>query len=968
MPGSALEAVAGNWSRDLGGDRSSGRLPCPVLGLSSSPISHSGIVSDVLGRLSSGSSLVARGRGDACQRSLRNRPRSGSRLLQSPLPGGEGDWRLETRDRSLTFERLHPADAVQDGNSRFGAVICQRGGFSSFLGSEGCVLSDPDPRIIEEAVEVHVGGDSLSVQSPVLRTVDCYPGLYQGLRGSVSLGTLPRDQTAPLPGRLVGSFLFGEEGQAVGQGAPLDLSHPRDCDKREEVRSRAFAGCKVPRYDHRYRCRQGFSVSSASREIPIGSGEILCHAISPGSALAGDSRSPGFAGAVGSSRSSSDALLAVASEDAVVPRVRPSLASGGFAGGSETGFVLVDGEGSPVNGGSIRDTCAGSSPVFGRVFVGVGRSPPRSKRVRGVVRPGEVAAHQSSRNEGLGLQAFWEDVSGHHVTAMCDNSTVVAYVNKQGGTVSRALCLLTSRLLRWTESFDVHLDARYLPGENNVLADFLSRRGQVVGTEWSLHPQVSRSLLRVWGNPSIDLFATCLNAKLPLYCSLVPDPQAVFKDAFRNPWDDLDLYTFPPFPLVGRVIARVQESSRVAMTLVAPLWPEKEWFADLLLLLTQPPLALPCWDKLLRQPHCSLFHQGVHALKLHAWRLSSDTTESRAFREGLLESCQGFSGSPPLDCTSRDGRSSVVGVVERGVAPVNATVPVVVDFLIHLRQDKGLSVSAVKGYCSALNSVLALKGRDLAASREITTLLRSFSRSVNPVELRPPAWDVSLVLQSLTGAPYEPLRTCEEHFLAQKTLFLLALASAKRIGELHALSYRVSHTRNWGEVSFCFVTGFVAKTQDPSSLAPRFEGFSVPALPNARNNRNGKLLCPVRAVRVYLDRTASHRPRCERLFVTAGRSKKEIAKTTVSFWLRKTISCAYELSGTALPVPAPRARETRGIAPSLLFKKNFDVDQVLKAGMWRRHSTFTRHYLRDIAHKSLDTFHLGPVVAAQALV
>ena len=196
----------------------------------------------------------------------------------------------------------------------------------------------------------------------------------------------------------------------------------------------------------------------------------------------------------------------------------------------------------------------------------------------------------------------------------------------------------------------------------------------------------------------------------------------------------------------------------------------------------------------------------------------------------------------------------------RSVAPVNASVPVVVDFLIHLRQDKGLSVSSVKGYCSALNSVLALKGRDLAASREITTLLRSFARSVNPVELRPPAWDVSLVLQSLTGAPYEPLRTCEKHFLAQKTLFLLALASAKRIGELHALSYRVSHTRDWGEVSFAFVTGFVAKTQDPSSLAPWFEGFTVPALPNARKNRNGRLLCPVRAVKVYLDRTASHRP------------------------------------------------------------------------------------------------------------
>ena len=238
------------------------------------------------------------------------------------------------------------------------------------------------------------------------------------------------------------------------------------------------------------------------------------------------------------------------------------------------------------------------------------------------------------------------------------------------------------------------------------------------------------------------------------------------------------------------------------------------------------------------------------------------------------------------------------------------------DFLIHLRHDKGLFVSAVKGYSSALNSVLALKGRDLASSREITMFLRSFSRPVDPVELRLPAWDVALVLQSLNGALYEPLRTCDERFLAQKMLFLLALSPAKRIGELHALSYRVSHSRGWAEVSFSFVPGFVAKTQDPSSLAPQFYGFSVPALPNARNNHNGRLLCLVRVVRRYLDLTAAHRPRCERLVVTTGHIKKEILKTTVSSWLWKTISLAYQLPDTEQPVPAPRARETRGIAPS----------------------------------------------------
>ena len=666
MPVTTLEAVAGSWSGNLGGDRSSGRLPCPVQGLSSSPSSHTGIVSDVPGRLSSGSSLAARGRGDACQRNLRNRPRSGSRLLQSPLPGGEDDWRLEACDRSLTLERLRPTDAVQDGNSRFGAVICQRGGFSSFLGSEGRVLSDPDPRIIEEAVEVHVGGDSLPVQSPVLRSVDYSPGLYQGLRGGVGLGTLSRDQTAPLPGRLVGSLLLGEEGQGVDQGAPLALSHPRDCDKREEVGSRALAVCEVPRYDHRYRCRQGLPVSSQSREVPYGSGEILFHATSPAQlwqVILGHLASLERLVPHGRLRMRSlqwhlKIHWSPESDPPSLPVALPEEARRDLSWWMVRDHLLVGVRfGTPAL--DLHLYSDASSSGWGAHLL--------DQKVSGMWSAQEKLLHINlleMKALFLGLQAFQEDVAGHHVTAMCDNSTVVAYVNKQGGTVSRSLCLLTSRLLRWTESFDVHLDARYLPGESNVLADVLSRRGQVVGTEWSLHPQVARALLRAWGNPSIDLFATCLNAKLPLYCSLVPDPQAVFEDAFCHPWDDLDLYAFPPFPLVGRVIARVQESSRVAMTLVAPLWPEKEWFADLLLLLTQPPLALPCWDKLLRQPHCSLFHQGVHALNLHAWRLSSDTTESRAFREELLESCQGFSGIPPLDCTSQDGRSSVVGVVE----------------------------------------------------------------------------------------------------------------------------------------------------------------------------------------------------------------------------------------------------------------------------------------------------------------
>ena len=564
----------------------------------------------------------------------------------------------------------------------------------------------------------------------------------------------------------------------------------------------------------------------------------------------------------------------------------------------------------------------------------------------------------------LGLQSFQKIVTGHRVTVMCDNSTVVAYVSKQGGTHSRSMCELTSRLLKWTEDIDVHLEARYLPGQNNVLADLLSRRDQAIATEWTLHRQVAKALLSSWGSPSIDLFASRLNAQLPVYCSLVPDDQAALEDAFRHPWDNLDVYAFPPFALLGKVLSRVRQSRNCSMTLVAPLWADRDWFADLLLLLTHQPLALPLWDDVVHQPHNDLLHPGVPALKLHAWRLSSNSSESRAFREERRATCPDASVSPLRKSTSRSGLHFVIGVV----APVSASVPLIVGFFRHLVRDKGLSVPAVRGYRASLNSVFALKGRDLAASREVSMLFCSFSKTARPERLRPPNWDVLLVLQSLTRASYEPLRSADERFLAQKTLVLIALASAKRIGELHALSYRVSHSRAWDEVSFVFVPGFVAKTQDPSSQDPRFDSFTIPALPKARDNPNGRLLCPVRAVKLYLRRTAPHRPACERLFLTTGPNPKEIAKNTISFWLRKTIARAYELAGRSLPVPAPRARETRGIAPSLLYRKNFALPQVLSAGTWRRHTTFTRHYLRDLAHKSLDTYHLGPVVAAQALV
>ncbi|MPC60384.1 hypothetical protein E2C01_054428 [Portunus trituberculatus] len=68
------------------------------------------------------------------------------------------------------------------------------------------------------------------------------------------------------------------------------------------------------------------------------------------------------------------------------------------------------------------------------------------------------------------------------------------------------------------------------------------------------------------------------------------------------------MYTFPLFALIHRVLVRVGESQAVRMTLVAPLWPQADWFPLLLDLLMDSPCVLPMWQSLLRHPRHPLFH------------------------------------------------------------------------------------------------------------------------------------------------------------------------------------------------------------------------------------------------------------------------------------------------------------------------------------------------------------------------
>ena len=132
----------------------------------------------------------------------------------------------------------------------------------------------------------------------------------------------------------------------------------------------------------------------------------------------------------------------------------------------------------------------------------------------------------------------------------------------------------------------------------------------------------SRGLLNNrWHQLQIDLFATRFNNKLPPFVSPVPDPLATAVDALSLPWEDLDVYTFPPAAILGKVVEKLQDSPYKRIVLITPGWPNMPWFWDLVAMSSKMPLSLADLPNLLAQPFNQIPHRNLTSLNLHAWFL-----------------------------------------------------------------------------------------------------------------------------------------------------------------------------------------------------------------------------------------------------------------------------------------------------------------------------------------------------------
>ena len=558
-----------------------------------------------------------------------------------------------------------------------------------------------------------------------------------------------------------------------------------------------------------------------------------------------------------------------------------------------------------------------------------------------------------------GLLHFQSSLVGKTVSVFCDNNTAVAYLRKEG-----APGLPSSTLwCRGSSAGRSRLPSVWLPSlfrGPSMSWWRLSCPHQLPHTEWSLNQDVFRSLSRLWP-VQIDLFATSENRQCLIFFSPFRDPLPAGTDAFLQSWDGLQAYPFPPWSIIPRVLAKLREFRGTELTLGSVLAPEA-------MVSGPPPSVAGTSSGSSGAPRPPAPDAVSLALPGSPQASSSCLETLRHFTRAAGFSSTVASQVSLARCPSSRKAYQLKWQVYRswchshGHSVSRPSLAKVTDFLCWLRSSKALSVSSIKGYRSMLSAVFRFHLPSLSSHPVIRDLLRSFCLASAERQLRPPSWDLSGVLHYLNTLAFEPLSRAPLRALTQKVLFLLALATAKRVGELQALSSIVTFVG--GDACLSYIPQFVAKSESLTRSIPR--SFLVKSLSDsAAGLDDDLLLCPVRAHRIYLDRTNPLAPLRHRLFLSPRRLSRAISKNAVSFFLRGVITAA----GASRPeMGNVRAHDICGVSTSVVFHRNWSVFAVLESATWSSSSVFSSFYLRDVQHEYDGLLSLGPFVAVSSRI
>ena len=612
---------------------------------STSSIRASALPAGVLPTLHQGSRLKPGASRPSSEGGSRTSP-SVSGFLQPSLPRQEGFGVLAPHHRFVDPERLHYLVTLPHGDSSVSPEFHPSRRLDDLPGPARRVSSGSSSSRFASFSSLRGRREALPVQGPLLRSYDRTSSLHEDYGTSVRHPPQAWGQDASLPGQLAHPGLFKDRLSSVEGQAPVSLYRTWHPGQPHEVVSGSLSVHSVLGHGDSFSALYCSSHTSTSQQSHSTDRGVPINPVSSSVPLASPSRTPVFPDSSRLRRNDQDEASPTLPQGPVGLSGRP--VPGLLVSSLSRGSSLVVESGSAEGGRESLPSTSRHQLLLGRFRRGLGSPSRRTPRLGSLAPPSEGSLYQHERASGssarpAGLRTSDRGHVGSAVLRQHHHSSLSSSVGRD--------VFVRSELHGQGGS--------PLGGESSHSSSSPVHHGVVQRHRRRLKSPQSGDRVRVDPSPGGSRSAgpqvasddrsvsNLLDSEASSYFSPASDPRAAGTDALLQPWDDLQAYAFPPIAIIRRVLLKLRSSRNCELTLIAPFWPQRDWFPDLLELLSDVPITLSDRRDLLRQPHFHRFHQNLPMLRLTAWRLSSGSPSKPVSLLQWLDNLSSAEDCPP---------------------------------------------------------------------------------------------------------------------------------------------------------------------------------------------------------------------------------------------------------------------------------------------------------------------------------
>jgi integrase len=239
-----------------------------------------------------------------------------------------------------------------------------------------------------------------------------------------------------------------------------------------------------------------------------------------------------------------------------------------------------------------------------------------------------------------------------------------------------------------------------------------------------------------------------------------------------------------------------------------------------------------------------------------------------------------------------------------------------------LKEFKGLSKSRVRTAVASLKFFLKVYNRLDLVNNPLLDMFSKGAQNLGPLpKEKNSIWDPNVVLLNIKNRP----RPSSFLPLAREAIVLLLLATGWRVDDVWKLGCEVAFGSTMATFRFlekrkCKIKGSYTVTQ------------------NVKRFASSPRICPVEAVRIFLERAKDVRGVVPFLFVTSKGNRP--SKDSLRRWV-----CA-ELSAAGIQASAGSCRSA---STSLASERSVSIDVIMRSAGWSSENTFRRFYQRKVS-------------------